>query len=127
MTTDYTHRAVRAMLSAARGQHDFAGWLAQVLAKVAGQLGSADALTAGRPGSWESALIAQLVSGTVGYDGESLPGPISKLTDQQVREIRERWCDGFGGVTQAALAAEFKVSPSTISSICSYTTWEWLH
>jgi hypothetical protein len=125
--TDYTHRAVRAVLSAARGQHDFADWLAQVLAQVAGQLGSAEALTAGRPGSWEAALVDQLVCGTVGYDGEALPGPIGKLTDQQVREIRSRYDDGFGEATQRALAAEFKVSPSTISDITNYATWEYLH
>jgi hypothetical protein len=59
---------------AARTEHDFGGWLADVLAGAAAQLGSADALVAGRPGSWEAALVLQLVHGTVGWDDESLSG-----------------------------------------------------
>ncbi len=121
-----TERALEALLRAARTEQDFAGWLAQVLARVAGQLGSSDALVAGRPGSWEAALVDQLVCGTVGYDSEALPGPIRKLTDQQVREIRDIWADGYGGVTQRELAAEFGVSPSTIADITSGKTWRWL-
>jgi hypothetical protein len=35
---DYTQKAVRAVLAAARSEHSFAEWLAQVLATVAGQL-----------------------------------------------------------------------------------------
>jgi hypothetical protein len=123
---DHTHRAVRAVLQAARAEHDFADWLAQVLAKVAGQIGSSEALTAGRPGSWEAALVDQLVCGTVGYDGEALPGPIGKLTDAQVREIRWRYDDGIGGVTQRELAAEYGVAASTISDIVNYQSWGWL-
>jgi hypothetical protein len=121
-----TDRAVKTLLRAARTEHDFAGWLAHVLAQVAGQLGSADELTIGRPGSWEAALVSQLVSGTVGYDGEALPGPLRKLTDAKVREIRWRYANRFGGPTQAELAAEFGVSRSTISAITSGRTWRWL-
>ena len=36
------------------------------------QLGSGAALTAGRPGSWEAALVDQLIRGTVGHDDEVL-------------------------------------------------------
>jgi hypothetical protein len=122
--TGYTKPAISAVLAAARAEHDFAGWLADVLAKVAGQLGSSDALTAGRPGSWEAALVDQLVCGTIGHDGEALPGPIAKLTDQQVREIRWRYDDGIGGVTQRELAAEYGVAASTISDIVNYQSWE---
>jgi hypothetical protein len=50
-------QAVRTLTAAARSEHDFAGWLANVLARVAANLGSTDALTAGRPGSWEAALV----------------------------------------------------------------------
>jgi hypothetical protein len=36
------------------------------------ELGSTDALTAGRPGSWEADLVQLLAKGTVGWDGEYL-------------------------------------------------------
>jgi hypothetical protein len=64
---DYTHDARNAILAAVREQHDFAGWLASVLSAVAADLGSSDALIAGRPGSWEADLIRQLVKGTIGW------------------------------------------------------------
>ena len=123
----YTARAVAAVIAAARAEHDFSGWLAQVLAAAAGQLGSSDELVIGRPGSWEAALVDQLVKGTVGHDDEYLPGPAAgrKLTDAKVRDIRWRY-DPLGGVTQAVLAAEFGVSASTISDITSGRTWGWL-
>ena len=71
----YTRQAVKAMTRAVEQEHDFAGWLADVLARVAARKGSSDALTAGRPGSWEASLIDQLVKGTVGWDDEYLPDP----------------------------------------------------
>jgi len=76
MTGDpaYTRSAVKAVAQAVEREHDFAGWLADVLARVAARKGSSDALTAGRPGSWEASLVDQLVKGTVGYDDEYLPG-----------------------------------------------------
>jgi hypothetical protein len=69
---DYTQQASAAVLVAARAEPDFADWLAVVLAQVASELGSSDAITAGRPGSWEADLAQQLIKGTVGYDGEFL-------------------------------------------------------
>jgi Helix-turn-helix len=120
-----TSRAVEALTRAARTEHDFAGWLASVLAQVAGQLGSSDALIEGRPGSWEADLVDRLVKGTVGWDDKYLPGPRGKLTDAQVRDIRWRY-DPYDGVTQRQLAVEFGVSPSTISDITSGKTWRWL-
>jgi hypothetical protein len=69
---DYTHDAHRAILLAVKAEHDFAGWLAAVLASVAADLGSSYAITAGRPGSWEADLVQQLVKGTVGWDDECL-------------------------------------------------------
>lgn len=47
---------------------DFAGFLAHVLATVAANVGDTWQLTAVRPGSWEAALVDQLVVGTVGDD-----------------------------------------------------------
>lgn len=68
----------------------------------------------------------QLVCGTVGYDGEALPPPLRKLTDAQVRGIRDIYTEGFGGVSQRELAAEYGVTPSTISAIVTGKTWRWL-
>lgn len=77
MTGDpaYTRQAVKAIARAVDHEHDFAGWLADILARVAAIKGSSDVLTAGRPGSWEASLVDQLVKGTVGYDDEYLPDP----------------------------------------------------
>jgi len=77
MTGDpaYTRAAVGAMADAVGAEHDFAGWLASVLAQVAAREGSSGALTAGRPGSWEAALVRELLAGTVGCDDEYLPAP----------------------------------------------------
>jgi hypothetical protein len=74
MTGDpaYTRHAVKAIAQAVEHEHDFAGWLAAVLAAVAARQGTSDALTAGRPGSWEASLVDQLVKGTVGWDDEYL-------------------------------------------------------
>ena len=126
--TTYTQQATAAVLDAARSEHDFAGWLAHVLAEVAGQLGGSDELIIGRPGSWEASFVDQLVKGTVGYDDSYLPKPSgrARLTDAQVRDIRDRYADGFGDVTQRDLAAEFGVSRSTVAAIVTRRTWGWL-
>jgi hypothetical protein len=68
----YTDRAVAAILEAAWNEHDFGGWLASTLSQVASELGSSDALTARRPGSWEADLVQRLVKGTVGWNDECL-------------------------------------------------------
>lgn len=69
---DDTQQARLAVPAAGRTEHDFAGWLAGVLAGVPAELGSSDALTTGRPGSWEAELVQQLTKGTVGWDDEYL-------------------------------------------------------
>jgi hypothetical protein len=69
---DYTQEARAAILAAVGEQHDFGGWLAGVLSRAAAELGSSDALIAGRPGSWEADLVRQLVKGTVGWDDDYL-------------------------------------------------------
>jgi hypothetical protein len=71
----YTRAAVSALTQAVDAEPDFAGWLADVVARVAAVKGSSAALTADRPGSWEASLVDQLVKGTVGYDDEYLPAP----------------------------------------------------
>ncbi len=122
----YTRRAVAAIRQAARAEHDFAEWLAHVLAEVAGQLGGSDELIIGRPGSWEAALVDRLVKGTVGYDDQYLPKPAgkAKLTDAQVRQIRDRY--RYDEVTQQQIAAEFGVARCTVGAIVSRRTWGWL-
>ena len=74
MTTseqNYTDRAASAIIDAVREEHDFGGWLADVLATAAAELGSTAALTSSRPGSWEADLVEQLVRGTVGWDDDN--------------------------------------------------------
>ena len=68
----YTAAAIDAATEAARREGDFAGWVALVLCSAAARLGSVAALTASRSGSWEAALVHQIVAGTVGEDGELL-------------------------------------------------------
>lgn len=70
--SSYSERAAAAIVEAVAQEHDFGGWLAEVLATAAAELGSTAALTDGRPGSWEADLVRQLVSGTVGWDDEHL-------------------------------------------------------
>ena len=64
--------AIAALATAVQYEHDFAGWLADVLAAVAARHGSSCALIARRPGSWEAGLVTHLVCGTAGWDDEHL-------------------------------------------------------
>ena len=123
---DYTSRAVAAVTHAARHEHDFGGWLAQVLAAAAGRLGSSDELTEGRPGSWEASLVDQLLKGTVGHDDKYLPEPArgAKLTDAKARQIRD--LADCGEMTQQEVADRFGVSRSAVSDIVRGRTGAWL-
>lgn len=66
--------AVETLTAAARlkhpkyGESDLADFLADVLRSVSANLGDPRLITAGRPGSWESAALNELVLGTVGLD-----------------------------------------------------------
>jgi hypothetical protein len=86
VSADY-RAAGRLLEQAARGEDDFAGWLAAALAWAAAGLGSSGALTAGRPGSWEAALVDQLVKGTVGYGDEQLPHRTAEDDGQDVTGV----------------------------------------
>jgi hypothetical protein len=66
----YTSAAIDAVTEAVEAEHDFGEWLSRVLAYAAARAGSLDALTAGRPGSWEAALVDQLVRGLVFDDAD---------------------------------------------------------
>jgi len=59
----YTAAAVDAIAEAVEHEHDFPGWLSLVLVYVSARKGSLDALTDGRPGSWEAALVDRLARG----------------------------------------------------------------
>jgi hypothetical protein len=124
--SDHYRAAVRALTALTREtEHDFPGVIARTLAQVAGNLGSSDALTESRPGSWEASFIDQLVKGTVGYDDEYLPPPDhGKLTDAKARLIKD--AARFEDMTQREIAAKFGVSPSTVSDINTGKTWSWL-
>jgi hypothetical protein len=64
-------RAIRAINANQRGG-DGAEFITHLLATAAANLGSTDAVTAGRPGSWEAAGVQDLLRSTVGYDDEYL-------------------------------------------------------
>ena len=59
----YTAAAIGALTEAVEHEHDFSGWLSLVLVRVAARKGTLDALTEGRPGSWEAALVDRLARG----------------------------------------------------------------
>lgn len=67
----YTDEAVAAVTAAVRAEHDFGGWLSLVLCRAAATLGSLDALTQQRPGSWEAELVDRLARG-LAFDDEGL-------------------------------------------------------
>lgn len=66
--------------------------------------------------------VADMIEHDTIARGERRPG--HKLTEDAVREIRERYARG--GITQAALAAEFDVSAITIHDCITRRTWAWL-
>jgi hypothetical protein len=63
--------AIRA-INADQRPGDGGEFITHLLATVAANLGSTDALTAARPGSWEAAGVQDLVSKAVGWDDEYL-------------------------------------------------------
>lgn len=64
-------RAIRAINNNQR-DGDGAEFITHLVATVAANLGSTEAVTAGRPGSWEAAGVGDLLRSTVGYDDEYL-------------------------------------------------------
>lgn len=70
----YWNQAVETLTAAARLEHtrhgtvDFADFLTAALRATAANLGDPHALTAGRPGSWESAVLSELLHGAVGLN-----------------------------------------------------------
>lgn len=71
---DATVAALTAAVQLDHPQHgavDFSDFLANALGSVAANVGSADRLTAGRPGSWESGVLGHLLGGAVGFDNDA--------------------------------------------------------
>jgi hypothetical protein len=64
-------RAIRA-INVGQRPGDGAEFISHLLATVAANLGSTEAVTAGRPGSWETAGVEGLLHSTVGYNDEYL-------------------------------------------------------
>ncbi len=69
----YTPAAIDALTEAVELETDFPGWLSLILVRVAARKGTLDALTDGRPGSWEAALVDRLARGLVFDDAGLQP------------------------------------------------------
>ncbi len=70
--TGHSHAALAAFRTAVASGEDIGEFIARTLARLAADLGGTVAVIANRPGSWEAALVADLLSGTVGPDDEGL-------------------------------------------------------
>jgi hypothetical protein len=64
--------AVRVLTEAARSTGDFAEFVTLAVAGAAANIGSTDALLAGRPGSWEAHYVREMLTAAVGYDEQYL-------------------------------------------------------
>lgn len=66
---EHFHAALVQLVLEAQGAHvEIAGWLGAALGEVADRLPrKTESLLAQRPGSWEAALVRQLVNGTIGW------------------------------------------------------------
>lgn len=82
------HATVASLTAAVRLRHpqhgaaDFGDFLGSAIAAVAANVGSGERITAGRPGSWESAAIEQLITGAVGIEA----GPV-ELADRRTLPV----------------------------------------
>ncbi|MFK4298582.1 hypothetical protein ABH924_003753 [Arthrobacter sp. GAS37] len=65
-------QAIEVMTALFRETHDYSEAVTIVLASVAANAGSSYALISGRPGSWESDVLSQLLGSTVSPDDDAL-------------------------------------------------------
>jgi hypothetical protein len=70
--TGHAYAALSAFRTAVASGEDIGEFIAVTLARLAADLGGTDAVIANRPGSWEAAIVGQLLSGTVDPDDENL-------------------------------------------------------
>src|SRR5258708_24370081 len=71
--TGHDCQILAALRTAHAAGEDIAETIARALARLAAALGGSAEVLRDRPGSWEAAVIEQLLAGTVGEDGEGLP------------------------------------------------------
>lgn len=57
------------------------------------------------------------------YRSPPVPGRTEKLTAGDVIEIRARWAKGGLRSTQGEIAADYGVTPVTISNVVNRQTW----
>lgn len=81
----YDIAAFRALLTAYENERDFSEWLTGLVAGVAAHVGGPYELTAGRPGSWESARIIEWMQSA----GCEIP--------EKVEHLRARWAPALPG------------------------------
>ena len=66
----HVHQAIAAFRTAIADGEDIGEFIATALALLAAEIGGPGAVIANRPGSWEAAHVAALLSGTVGPEDE---------------------------------------------------------
>lgn len=82
--------------SGRREPDDWAEFVSQALAGAAANAGGVETVLAGRPGSWEADFTRQLLTGTVGHDGEYLwehrtePVTVTLYVDELVDDTEAR-------------------------------------
>jgi hypothetical protein len=82
--TGHAHQAMAAFRTAVAAGEDIGEFIAITLAALAAEIGGSGAVLANRPGSWEAAHVAALLSGTVGPDDEYLEtSPASSILHQR--------------------------------------------
>jgi hypothetical protein len=69
----HDYQLLAALRTAHAAGEDIGETLARGLARLAAELGGSFEVIKARPGSWEAALVAELLRGTVGPDDEELP------------------------------------------------------
>jgi len=79
-------------------------------------------LFVGTPADNTADMVAKGRARGASHKGEAHPG--RRLTDELVREIRDRYA--AGGVTQKALAEDYGVVKSTVGMIVRGETWKHL-
>ena len=87
MTTmqSYDIAAFRALLAAYENEPDFSEWLIGLVAGVAAHVGGPCELTAGRPGSWETARIIEWMRSA----GSEIP--------EEIEHLRAHWAPALPG------------------------------
>lgn len=123
----YTVAARAAIRDAHATGGDVAEWLAMVLANVAAELGSTEALLSGRSGSWEAGHVRDLLAGTVGPEDEYLdqhrvseqpPLSLDLSTEVRKRLRHEPGCTG-GGFTFETVESVDEPGVILVTADCS--------